>query len=251
MTKDLNKEDFKPIKNEPPSTLKGKIKFYGRMILDFQILTIYSDLKKELPKLKGVILDIGCGQSPYRFLLNSPETIYKGIDVKEASEFDYQNSDILQFDGVTIPFESNSVDGVICTEVLEHVFNYELLVSEIHRICKPGAKIILTIPFSARYHYIPHDYFRYTPSALETIFKSFSKVEIVPRGTDILSICSKIIVLFFRNFSVDCFKKIICFPIWICLTPFLALTILIAHISRIFNWGSVLDPLGYTIKISK
>ena len=250
MTKYIE-EGFKPIKHEPPTTLPGKIKFFGRMLLDLQILTIYTDIKNELPEFKGKVLDIGCGQSPYRYLLNASATEYKGIDVIEAASFDYVNKDITLFDGEIIPFEDNTFDAIICTEVLEHVYNYQTLVDEMYRVSKPNAKAIITIPFSARYHYIPYDFFRYTPSALEKIFSKFSKVEITPRGTDVLSICAKIIVLFFRNIIPNSFIKVICLPFWILLLPVLGITVLIAHISRIFNLGSNLDPLGYTIKITK
>jgi len=244
-------EGFKPIKHEPPTTLVRKIKFYGRMLLDLQILSIYADIKKELPQLTGKVLDIGCGQSPYRYLLNKSETEYKGIDVAEASSFDYINNDITLFDGEQIPFKDTTFDAIICTEVLEHVYNYQTLVDEMYRVCKPNAKLIITIPFSARYHYIPYDFFRYTPSALEKIFSKFSKVEITSRGTDVVSICAKIIVLFFRNIIPNSFIKIICLPFWILLLPILGITVFVAHLSRILNLGSDLDPLGYTVKVTK
>lgn len=220
------------------------------MLLDLQILTIYNDIKKELPQFSGMILDVGCGQSPYRYLLKSG-TEYKGIDVAEASSFNYENKDIIPFDGTNIPFDDNTFDGLICTEVLEHVYDHQALVNEIHRVCKRGAKGIITVPFSARYHYIPYDYFRYTPSALEKIFSDFSSVEITPRGTDILSICSKIIVLFARNLIPNSLTKIIFFPFWLLLLPVLGITVFTAHITRIFNLGTDHDPLGYTIKIVK
>ena len=42
-------EKFQPISNTPPIGFAGKIKFYGRMLLDLQILTIFKDVKKYLP----------------------------------------------------------------------------------------------------------------------------------------------------------------------------------------------------------
>ena len=250
MTKNIQ-EGFKPIKHEPPSTFLRKIKFYGRMLLDFQILTIYIDVKKELPVFKGMVLDIGCGQSPYRHLLNTSETEYKGIDVAEAVSFDYVNKDITLFNGEVIPFDDNMFDAIICTEVLEHVYRYQALVDEIFRVSKPNARAIITIPFSARYHYIPYDFFRYTPSALEKIFSRFSKVEITSRGTDVTSICAKIVVLFSRNLIPNTIAKLICLPFWLAMSPVMGIAVIIGHISRIFNLGSDLDPLGYTIKTIK
>ncbi len=245
-----NKEGFRPIKHEPPINFTGKLKFYGRMLLDLQILTIFTDIRKELPKFKGHVLDVGCGQSPYKYLLG-PATTYAGIDIVDANNFDYLNSDITPFDGENIPFPDHTFDALICTEVLEHVYNHQKLVDEMYRVCKEGATGIITIPFSARYHYIPYDYFRYTPSALKNIFSKFSKVEISPRGTDVLSICAKVIVLFSRNIIPDNIYKIVLLPFWILLLPVLGLTVIIAHVSRLLNLGTDHDPLGYTIKLIK
>ena len=157
-------EKFKPISNTPPDSGIGKIKFFGRTILDLQILTIYRDLKKELPGYTGSVLDVGCGQSPYRFLLTKG-TNYFGIDIVDADKFDYNNPLITPFNGEDIPFENEKFDAFLCTEVLEHVEKYQRLVDEIFRVLKKGGSGIVTIPWSARYHYIPWDYFRYTPSS--------------------------------------------------------------------------------------
>ncbi len=143
-------EQFRPVSNTPPDSIAGKIKFYGRMLLDLQILTIYRAVKKELPGYTGNVLDIGCGQSPYNFLLNKSKTTYFGIDIVDAEKFDYKNSRITPFNGEDIPFENEKFDAVICTEVLEHVANYQKLTDEIHRVMKPGASGIITIPWSAR-----------------------------------------------------------------------------------------------------
>ena len=195
----MKAEDFRPVSNTPPENISGFLKFYGRMVLDLQICTIYRDVKKTIPAFEGKVLDIGCGQSPYRFLLNRNKTSYSGIDIADAASFDYDNKDITPFNGRDIPFEDGIFDAFICTEVMEHVEDYERLTSEILRVCRKGAKGIITIPWSARYHYIPYDYFRYTPSTLKKMYSAFNKVIILNRGTDVTSIASKIIVLYFRN----------------------------------------------------
>lgn len=244
-------EQFQPISNTPPIGLTGKIKFFGRMLLDLQILTIYKDVKKRLPAYKGNILDIGCGQSPYKFLLNKKDTKYFGIDIVAANEFGYNNPDITAFDGKNIPFEDNKFDAVICTEVLEHVQDFQYLINEIYRTARHGADIIVTIPWSARYHYIPYDYFRYTPSSLKTMFGQFSETTITNRGTDFSVIGSKIIVLFFRGFFPDKLWKYIFLPIYLVCLPVLIVAVIIAHLAIVFDIGSVDDPLGYTIVLKK
>lgn len=244
-------EQFQPISNTPPAGFLGKMKFYGRMILDLQILTIYKDVKKHLPAYKGNILDIGCGQSPYKFLLNEKGTKYFGIDIIEATEFGYNNPDITSFDGKNIPFEDDKFDAVICTEVLEHVQDFQYLIDEIHRTTKKNADIIVTIPWSARYHYIPYDYFRYTPSSLKTMFSKFAEINIKNRGTDFSVIGSKMIVLFFRGFFPDQLWKYIFLPFYLVCLPILIIAVIVAHLAIIFDIGSKDDPLGYTIVLKK
>ena len=244
-------EGFRPYSNTPPDSFSGKVKFYGRMVLDLQILTIYRHLKKTIPQFKGNVLDVGCGQSPYKFLLNSSQTQYSGIDIVDAEKFDYKNSEIIPFNGEDIPFSNDHFDGLICTEVLEHVYNHQKLINEMFRVMKPGADGIITIPWSARYHYIPYDFFRYTPSSLKKMFSQFSKAEIINRGSDISNIVNKAIVLWFRNLLPSKLWKFIFTPIWIALLPLLGILVLTAHISLWLNLGSDEDPLGYTIILKK
>ena len=244
-------EGFRPVNNTPPTSFTGKIKFYGRMILDLQILTIYRDLVTTIPAFKGNVLDVGCGQSPYKFLLNPTQTKYFGVDIVDAEKFDYSNSDITPFNGEDIPFEDEKFEGLICTEVLEHVQHYQKLIDEMYRVMKTGGTGIVTIPWSARYHYIPYDFFRYTPSSLKTMFSKFSEAKIKNRGTDIVNIANKVIVLWFRNLLPSQIWKWIFVPVWIALSPILIAVVFIAHISLFLNLGSDEDPLGFTIIVRK
>lgn len=244
-------EGFRPVNNTPPDSFAGKIKFYGRMVLDLQILTIYRDIVKTIPAFKGNVLDVGCGQSPYKFLLNAAETKYYGVDIVDADKFDYNNTDITPFNGEDIPFEDGKFDGMICTEVLEHVQHYQKLIDEMHRVMKPGATGIVTIPWSARYHYAPYDFFRYTPSSLKTMFSKFSEAKIKNRGTDIPNIANKVIVLWFRNMLPGPAWKWLFVPVWIALLPILGVVVAMAHIALWFNLGTDEDPLGYTIIVKK
>ncbi|MEO6452818.1 MAG: class I SAM-dependent methyltransferase [Ginsengibacter sp.] len=244
-------EKFQPVSNTPPVGFWGRLKFFGRMIPDLQIKTIYKDVKQALPTFTGNVLDVGCGQSPYRFLLSQKETTYFGIDIKDADKFKYFNADIIEFNGEDIPFESEKFNAVICTEVLEHVFHFQKLIDEMYRVCKANADLIVTIPWSARYHYIPWDFFRYTPASLTKMFSNFKEVTIKPRGTDLTSMCAKFIVLYYRNIIPKKLINFLFLPFWICLLPVFILVVLVAHLSIFLNLGSSEDPLGYTIFLKK
>ena len=247
----MSKEGFQPISNIGPYGFGNSVKFYGRLVADFQTLTVLPHLRKVLPFFKGEVLDVGCGQSPYKFLLNKDQAKYYGIDITEADRFNYHNSDVTYFNGQDIPFGDEKFDGLICTEVLEHVEGYQRLIDEMYRVLKPGATGIITIPWSARYHYIPWDFFRFTPSSLKTMFSKFSEAKITNRGTDVTVIANKVIVMFIRNLMPVVTWKWILVPIWLLLTPILGLVVLMGHCSLWFGLGTDEDPLGYTIVVKK
>lgn len=48
-----------------------------------------------------------------------------------------------------LPFKTNSIDEILAYHVLEHINNFIPLMKEIHRICKPKAKIYVKCPFYA------------------------------------------------------------------------------------------------------
>lgn len=49
-------------------------------------------------------------------------------------------------DAGRLPFADNSFDAVICSEVLEHLPDVPLALSEIGRVLKPGGKFALSVP---------------------------------------------------------------------------------------------------------
>lgn len=251
-------EGFQPPPHSSPSTLSKRFLFYLRLTADLQTNSIYRDLRKHLRGLSGKLLDIGCGNSPFRHLLDPAISEYQGIDVQEASSFGYQNPDTTYYDGKVIPFADRFFDVLLCTEVLEHVADPTPLVREMHRVLRPGGLAIITIPWSARFHYIPFDYYRYTPSALEKLFKLFSKQTIYPRGTDLSSIASKIVVCYVRNILrlrpanlKDCLLIPLRLVGAVITIPVLLLGLFFGHCGILFSLGSTDDPLGYTIVIRR
>jgi len=85
------------------------------------------------------ILDVGCGIKPYKNLFNSSS--YVGIDIDYGGHNNQAKVVDKFYDGVNIPYDDNSFDIVICTEVMEHVVDPEKLLSEIHRVLKIGGRI--------------------------------------------------------------------------------------------------------------
>ena len=118
--------------------------------------------------LIGNVLDIGGGHR---------NTYLEYMDLSKAKSFvviDIQPTPIVQVVGsvTNMPIRSKSIDTVLCFNLLEHVFDYEAALSEIHRVMKPGAVLYGWVPFIMGVHGDPHDYWRYTPTALEQLLRN-------------------------------------------------------------------------------
>lgn len=248
-------EEFTPITHSPPDSLLNWLKFQARLITDFQVRTVYKHLLAFLPHAKGRVLDVGCGQSPYRYLFVMNRIDYVGIDIEDANQFGYNRDDIMRFDGLHIPFDDNTFDSLICTEVLEHTPSPDALILEMYRVLKSGGVGFITVPWSARTHYMPYDYYRFTPTKLEQMFQCFDQFEIRVRGNDVNTICAKIIVVYLRQLVM---LRNITSPWWLFRLlnfvigiPLVVICIFIGHIALFLHMGSEFDPLGYSVLIRK
>lgn len=50
------------------------------------------------------------------------------------------------YDGITLPFESNSQDYIYSSHCLEHIINYKGVIRDWYRVTKPGGYIITIVP---------------------------------------------------------------------------------------------------------
>jgi len=185
-------EHWKPISCSDLSSL--------RRFFDLQAGTVWKDLADVLPTLRGYLVDVGCGAQPYRTLL-SPEVQYIGIDTFDAKAvFGYETPNTRYYDGFTWPLGDGSADAVLATETLEHVKDPRRFLSEAFRVLRGEGKVILTVPFSARWHYIPEDYWRFTPSGLRELLEGagFSDIHIFARGNSMTVAAYKCIALLTR-----------------------------------------------------
>ena len=146
---------------------------------------IFKAISNAMPHFYGKLLDSGCGSMPYKDLIlsNSAITNYVGLDIEDSLDYEGIQPDFL-WDGKKMPFDDATFDVVISTEVLEHVSDPDSYLKEVKRVLKPQGKFFFTVPFLMSLHEVPHDYYRYTPYALEMIFKrvGFTDINIKPMG---------------------------------------------------------------------
>src|ERR1700722_20750938 len=87
---DLKEEHWRPpVYSGIPGSI-SEIKNFFYLFLDLQNSTIARDLRIELPKAKGDVLDVGCGTQPYRGWFGAGAR-YTGIDIADAKiHFGYE-----------------------------------------------------------------------------------------------------------------------------------------------------------------
>ena len=108
------------------------------------------------------VLDLGCGQGRHTHAVSwyFPEAFSLGVDINPA-DIDIAKSKGQDFfdstqkpnpcrfslaNGQALPFANASFDVVICSEVLEHVAQYQALLAEIDRILKPNGIAAISVP---------------------------------------------------------------------------------------------------------
>lgn len=114
---------------------------------------------------KGRVLEIGSGQD-WRYC---PTSITVNRD--ESARPD------LICDAEHLTLEDESFDTALCIEVIEHTTSPHAIVSEIHRVLRPGGRLLLTVPFVFEIH-DTRDYYRFTRMGLEHLLRDFSEVNI-------------------------------------------------------------------------
>ncbi|MFY0608163.1 MAG: class I SAM-dependent methyltransferase [Cyclobacteriaceae bacterium] len=135
------------------------------------------------PMVSGDLLELGCGEGRGVELLLPQADSYLGLDKIESiiatlqSKYPDAQFESGVFPPINIP--DNSFDTVVSFQVIEHIQNDELFLSEIQRILKPGGKAILSTPnIKMTLSRNPWHIREYTADQLATLAgKYFSKVE--------------------------------------------------------------------------
>ncbi len=110
------------------------------------------------------LLDVGCGALPYARTF-APY-------VAEHVGFDSVENPYAQLHGraESLPVDDESFDVVLCTQVLEHCDEPELVVAELRRVLRPGGRVLASTHGVMVYHPAPVDHWRWTHTGLELLF---------------------------------------------------------------------------------
>ena len=106
------------------------------------------------------VLDVGCGDKPYLPYFHGVANEYVGLDVHPGPHTDVVGA------AESLPFEDNSFDVVISTQMLEHVPDPPRVVREAHRVLRPDGVLLLSTHGTTIYHPYPTDFWRWTQEGL-------------------------------------------------------------------------------------
>ena len=107
------------------------------------------------------LLDLGCGEGRHSisaFLQGDIQVVGLDLSAKDLTTAKGRLADFkidankidhclfIQGSGFTLPFADNAFDQVICSEVLEHIVEYDKVLNEIKRVLKPGGILAISVP---------------------------------------------------------------------------------------------------------
>jgi len=131
---------------------------YRRQLIDQALL-------EQQASFSGEVLDLGGKKIKKRGTFRPPERLTKNW---HYLNFDFSEQPDIVADAHTLPFQDNSFDWVICTEVLEYIAEPSKMIAEISRVLKPSGKMFLTSPFLYQIHGKPHDLNRFTDEKIKS-----------------------------------------------------------------------------------
>lgn len=131
--------------------LKKVAAFDDRFLLVLKELEGFIDGFTGNEKIK--ILDTACGDGVYESLLakqRREKVDFYGVDISSKqlgkAKRLFRSLRQVDLDSQPLPFEDNFFDYVICSEILEHLFYPEKLLSEIKRVLKKKGIVLVTVP---------------------------------------------------------------------------------------------------------
>ena len=158
-----------------PSSLHGNRKPYNRIAYDLGDAFLVAKARR----FRGCLVDLGCGQKPYRDWLLQHADRYVGVDWLGSQHG--LHADVVADLNQPLPMKNGVADTVVSFSALEHLREPQLMLDEAFRILRPGGAALLQVPFMWWVHEAPHDYYRFTCHGLRYMLEKagFTNIEVV------------------------------------------------------------------------
>lgn len=139
---------------------------------------IFGHWLAQLPSGELDVLDVGGRIQPYRALIADRLRQYVAVDLRLTPLVDVVAR------AEQLPLASARFDLVICTQVLEYIAQPSLVLSEIHRVLRPGGALLLSVPGACPID-AEEECWRFLPAGLRHLLAGFSHVEVVAEGSSV------------------------------------------------------------------
>ena len=126
------------------------------------------------------IMELGSGK------LNKGNYYYSVKDIFDASN-QFIQSDIKKeyghriVDATSMKFE-NEFDMVLCMNLLEHVYDFQMVIDNIYDALTKNGLVVILVPAFYPLHDEPHDYWRFTEHSLRKLLHCFSVTKLEYSG---------------------------------------------------------------------
>ena len=110
----------------------------------------------------GVVLDLACGESPFRQYFPNAQP-YLRVDL------DPLDAEVIRGDMRSVPLPDLSVDAVLLCQAITDVPDPAAVLKEVRRILRTGGKVIVFESMCYPEHDAPQDYYRLMPEGLRAI----------------------------------------------------------------------------------
>ncbi len=120
---------------------------------------LHQEILSHLPASARVVLDVGCGQAwVAKALLSQKEAVISfDIALRNTTEalkrYPAPNHFAVTGDAFDLPFRDGSVDAIVSSEVMEHVPDVPLYLTNLIRVAKPGGAIVISTPYNETIQY--------------------------------------------------------------------------------------------------
>lgn len=111
---------------------------------------------RQISKNSKRILDVGCGNGWLSKAIQNDQNQVVSMDIalnnvqKALLNEPHKNHSGLVADVFHLPFEKNSFDSIVASEIIEHVYDPKKFIECLFQVLKPGGELIITTPFDEK-----------------------------------------------------------------------------------------------------
>ncbi|MFJ9709107.1 class I SAM-dependent methyltransferase [Streptomyces sp. NPDC101234] len=135
----------------------------------------YLDQAMRSPRAPDRVVDLGCGRGTSAGLFRRHDSAVRwvGVDIRDSPEAAQHRAGadtVVHFDGVNLPFRSDTVPLVYSHQVFEHVARPRELLAEVGRVLRPGGLFIGSTSQFEPYH--SFSLWNYTPYGFRVLVEA-------------------------------------------------------------------------------